>query len=208
VTSQVATDANTVVRLEQSMIELVAKAQAGDAEAFGSIYKAYHDSVLRYCYYRVKSLVHAEDICAEVFTRAFTRINTFQWQGKDFGAWLTTIARNLVADHFKRNSTRSEVTVESLTDANGAALYGEVATGNSLDPVENLLQKELAESMHYAIELLNPLQRECIKLRFYDGLSCQETALKMGRNEGAVKTLQYRAVRTLGRILSRYKAYV
>lgn len=206
-TSQVPKNVSAVVRLEQPMTELVAKAQAGDTEAFGDIYKKYHNKVLYYCYHRVGNYVWAEDICADVFLRAFMRINTFQWQGKDFSAWLITIARNLVADHFKRSSTRFEVTVESMVDANGATLYGRVIATNMLDSSDNLLRKELIKSMHYAIELLNPQQRECIRLRFYDGLSPQETALKMGKNESAVKTLQYRAVRTLGRILSRYEKY-
>ncbi len=118
-------------------------------------------------------------------------IGTFTWQGRDFGAWLVTIARNLVADHFKSSRFRLEVTTGEMLDSNECERSPEDSV------LESLSNAALLEAVHR----LNPQQRECVRLRFLQGLSVAETARIMGKNEGAIKTLQYRAVRTLARLL-------
>lgn len=104
------------------------RAQAGDGEAFGPIYVAYCDTVYRYVYYRVGGKATAEDLTSETFARALSRLDSFTWQHRDLGAWLVTIARNLVTDHFKSSRFRLEVTTGELLDANGA----ERSTENSV----------------------------------------------------------------------------
>ncbi|WP_149182342.1 ECF subfamily RNA polymerase sigma factor, BldN family [Streptomyces sp. TRM49041] len=173
------------------MMELVERAQAGEAEAFGRLYDQYSDTVYRYIYYRVGGKATAEDLTSETFLRALRRISTFTWQGRDFGAWLVTIARNLVADHFKSSRFRLEVTTGEMLDAN------EVERSPEDSVLESLSNAALVE----AVRKLNPQQQECVTLRFLQGLSVAETARVMGKNEGAIKTLQYRAVRTLARLL-------
>ncbi|MEC4020284.1 ECF subfamily RNA polymerase sigma factor, BldN family [Streptomyces sp. H27-D2] len=173
------------------MLELVERAQAGETEAFGQLYDQYSDTVYRYIYYRVGGKATAEDLTSETFLRALRRIGTFTWQGRDFGAWLVTIARNLVADHFKSSRFRLEVTTGEMLDAN------EVQRSPEDSVLESLSNAALLE----AVRKLNPQQQECVTLRFLQGLSVAETARVMGKNEGAIKTLQYRAVRTLARIL-------
>lgn len=100
------------------MMDLVERAQAGESDAFGRLYDQYSDTVYRYIYYRVGGKATAEDLTSETFLRALRRIGTFTWQGRDFGAWLVTIARNLVADHFKSSRFRLEVTTGEMLDAN------------------------------------------------------------------------------------------
>ncbi|MFC6067481.1 ECF subfamily RNA polymerase sigma factor, BldN family [Streptomyces ochraceiscleroticus] len=173
------------------MMELVERAQAGEADAFGRLYDQYADTVYRYIYYRVGGRATAEDLTSETFLRALRRIGTFTWQGRDFGAWLVTIARNLVADHFKSSRFRLEVTTGEMLDAN------EVERSPEDSVLESLSNAALLE----AVRKLNPQQQECVTLRFLQGLSVAETARVMGKNEGAIKTLQYRAVRTLARLL-------
>ncbi|WP_055541857.1 sigma-70 family RNA polymerase sigma factor, partial [Streptomyces neyagawaensis] len=99
------------------MMDLVERAQSGEADAFGRLYDQYSDTVYRYIYYRVGGKATAEDLTSETFLRALRRIGTFTWQGRDFGAWLVTIARNLVADHFKSSRFRLEVTTGEMLDA-------------------------------------------------------------------------------------------
>ncbi|WP_405966007.1 sigma-70 family RNA polymerase sigma factor [Streptomyces sp. NBC_00723] len=94
------------------------RAQAGDSAAFAQLYSAYSDTVYRYVYCRVGGKATAEDLCSEVFVRAFARLHTFTWQGRDFGAWLVTIARNLVADHFASARFRLEVTTGEFLGSN------------------------------------------------------------------------------------------
>ncbi|MFE6845744.1 ECF subfamily RNA polymerase sigma factor, BldN family [Streptomyces sp. NPDC057686] len=173
------------------MMDLVERAQAGEADAFGRLYDQYSDTVYRYIYYRVGGKATAEDLTSETFLRALRRISTFTWQGRDFGAWLVTIARNLVADHFKSSRFRLEVTTGEMLDAN------EVERSPEDSVLESLSNAALLE----AVRKLNPQQQECVTLRFLQGLSVAETARVMGKNEGAIKTLQYRAVRTLARLL-------
>ena len=160
-------------------------------ERVGRLYDQYSDTVYRYIYYRVGGKATAEDLTSETFLRALRRIGTFTWQGRDFGAWLVTIARNLVADHFKSSRFRLEVTTGEMLDAN------EVERSPEDSVLESLSNAALLE----AVRRLNPQQQECVTLRFLQGLSVAETARVMGKNEGAIKTLQDRAVRTLARLL-------
>ena len=173
------------------IMELVERAQAGESEAFGRLYDHYADTVYRYIYYRVGSKATAEDLTSETFLRALRRIGTFTWQGRDFGAWLVTIARNLVADHFKSSRFRLEVTTGEMLDSNEC----------ERSPEDSVLERLSNAALLEAVGRLNPQQQECVTLRFLQGLSVAETARIMGKNEGAIKTLQYRAVRTLARLL-------
>lgn len=174
---------------------LVERAQAGEAEAFGQIYDRYVDTVFRFIYFRVGNRQLAEDLTSDTFLRALKRIGSFTWQGRDLGAWLVTIARNLVADHFKSGRYRLEVTTGDVLDADredrGPEGSPEAAVVNHITNVALLS----------AVKQLNPEQQECIVLRFLQGFSVAETAQAMGKNEGAIKALQYRAVRALARLL-------
>ena len=174
-----------------TMEALVLRAKAGSREDFGRLYDQYVDLVYRYVYYRVGTHAQAEDLTSETFLRALRRIGTFTWQGRDFGAWLVTIARNLVADHFKSSRFRLEVTTGEMLDANEV----------ERSPEDSVLESLSNAALLDAVRRLNPQQQECVTLRFLQGLSVAETARVMGKNEGAIKTLQYRAVRTLARLL-------
>jgi RNA polymerase sigma-70 factor (ECF subfamily) len=175
----------------EAMVHLVHQAQEGSADAFGELYRIYCDTVFRYIYYRVSTRALAEDLTSETFVRALRRITTFSWQGRDFGAWLVTIARNLVADHFKSSRHRMEVSTGEMLDSNEV----------EASPEDSVLEHLSNEALLDAVHRLNDQQRECVTLRFLQGLSVAETADIMGKNEGAIKTLQYRAVRTLARLL-------
>ena len=102
------------------IVALVELAQRGDAEAFGQLYDHYVPSVYRYVYYRVGTHALAEDITSETFLRALRSLGSFRWQGRDFGAWLVTIARNLVTDHFKSGRFRLEVATGEILDSDGS----------------------------------------------------------------------------------------
>ncbi len=176
-------------------LALVHRAQAGDAEAFGELYDRYVDLVYRYVYYRVSSQQLAEDLTSETFLRALRRISSFTWQGRDVGAWFVTIARNLIADHYKSSRYRLEATTDDVTTSVPTARLTQDGPEDSV--LEAMQNKVLLE----AVKQLGPEQQECIVLRFLQGLSVAETAQVMGKNEGAIKALQYRAVRALGRLL-------
>jgi RNA polymerase sigma-70 factor (ECF subfamily) len=173
------------------LIALVELARGGDSEAFGQLYDHYHPSVYRFLYYRVGSVQLAEDLTAETFFRALRSMSSFRWQGKDFGAWLMTIARNLTTDHFKAGRTRLETTTEDMSTLDTTTEGPEGAVLASL--TNEALLEALCE--------LPAEQRECLVMRFLQGLSIAETAEVLGRSSGAVKQLQLRGVRNLARIL-------
>jgi RNA polymerase sigma-70 factor (ECF subfamily) len=170
--------------------DLVLRARAGETEAFGALYDHYVDLIYRYVYYRVGTHALAEDLTSETFLRALRRMSVFTWQGKDFGAWLVTIARNLVLDHFKSSRYRLEVCTPELLETDR---WEE-------GPERAVLDSFTHRALFAAVRQLGSEQQECVVLRFLHGLSVAETALVMGKNTGAVKALQYRAVRSLARI--------
>lgn len=173
------------------LIALVDLARSGDSEAFGLLYDHYQVSVYRFIYYKVGSVTTAEDLTSETFFRALRSIQSFNWQGKDFGAWLMTIARNLTMDHFKAARTRLEQTEDDMSPHDSAT---EGPEGAVLASLTN-------EALLTELKKLPIDQQECLIMRFLQGLSIAETAEVLGRSEGAVKQLQLRAVRNLAKAL-------
>lgn len=170
---------------------LVDLAKEGDAEAFGQLYDHYVSGVFRFIYYRVGSQQLAEDLTSETFVRGLRAIQRFNWQGKDFGAWLTTIARNLVADHFKSSRARLEIVSETIPE-------GKVTVASPEQEVLALISNEM---LFEAVNSLPSEQRDCILMRFIQGMSIAQTAAALGRSEGAIKQLQLRAVRSLAKTM-------
>lgn len=175
--------------------KLVERAQNGDTQAFGLIYDRYVGTVFRFIYFRVGNRQLAEDLTSDTFLRALKRIGSVTWQGRDLGAWLVTIARNLVADHFKSGRYRLEVTTGDVLDADRED------RGPEGSPESVVVDHITNVTLLTAVKQLNPEQQECIVLRFLQGFSVAETAHAMNKNEGAIKALQYRAVRALNRLL-------
>ena len=184
-----ATDAAAATRREGW--DLVAAAQTGDSLAFAELYDRYVDAVFRYALFRLHDRGLAEDVTSETFLRALRRITSISYRGRDVGAWFITIARNLVLDHVKSSRYRFEVTTAE------PALRAPVASG----PESQVLAGVTSDELMRCIQQLGTDQRECILLRFLQGLSVAETAALMGRNEGAIKALQHRAVRRLSQLM-------
>jgi len=167
--------------------ELVSRAQAGEGEAFGQLFLRYRDMVYRYLYYRVGDQATAEDFTSETFLRALRRIGTITYQGRDIGAWFVTIARNIVFDHAKSARHRLEVTIPETIE--------HTDPGPCLE--DSVISALTTERLMRALNTLGTDQRECLMLRFIQGMSVTETAEIMGRNSGAIKALQHRAIRKL-----------
>ncbi len=177
---------------QQAVWELVRRAQGGDAEGFGELYDRYVDVVFRYLLHKVADRATAEDLTSETFVRALRRIDSLTYQGRDVGAWLVTIARNLVLDHVKSSRSRLEVPTADMRDADRA----------TDGPEQAVLQRLDGDELRAGIAQLSAEQRECLLLRFGQGLSVAETAAAMGKRDGAVKALQHRAVRRLAVLLA------
>lgn len=174
---------------------LVQRAQAGDNQAWAEIYDRYTPTIANFIYLRTGNRPLAEDLTGDTWVRALSRIQSFTFQGRDFGAWLVTIARNLVADYFRSGRYRLEF---SGGHAVGSELVDYSPEGN---PADTAIDRVNSVVLLTAITQLSPDQKDCIILRFIQGFSVPETAQIMGKNSGSVKALQYRAVRALARIL-------
>ncbi len=177
-----------------SMWDLVVAAQNGDRDAYGALYERYMDTVFRFVYFRTGNRQIAEDIVADTFERAWKRIGSFVWQGRDIGAWFITISRNLTADYFKGGRYRLEVTTGDVLDA-------DQTDRPDMRPEEAVTDYFRNRELAAALKQLNEEQLEVLVLRFYRGLDVKETCAVMGKKEGAVKALQYRAVRAVARAL-------
>ncbi|GAA1954571.1 hypothetical protein GCM10009798_12210 [Nocardioides panacihumi] len=175
----------------QRLIALVELARKGDTEAFGLLYDHYNGAVYRFLFYRTRSQALAEDLTSETFFRALRSMTGFRWQGKDFGAWLMTIARNLATDHFKAGRTRLELTTEDM------GLHDDAADGPENEVLAGLTNEILLQSL----AKLPDEQRDCVVMRFLQGMSIAETAAVLGRSEGAIKQLQLRGVRNLAKLM-------
>jgi RNA polymerase sigma-70 factor (ECF subfamily) len=171
--------------------ELVARFQAGDVDAYGEIYRLYRNTV--YFYIRRKIPTDhqlAEDLTHDTFVLALRFIGRWEWQGKDLRAWLITIARNVVIDHFKLARTRYE-TPGGVPDSDKVDHSPEGRPESAV--IEHLRNIALLTALTY----LTQDQHACIVHRFVQGLSVAETAAAMSREEGAVKSLQVRALASL-----------
>jgi RNA polymerase sigma-70 factor (ECF subfamily) len=184
-------DTQTHAALDSRVVALVKLAKTGDSEAFGQLYEQYVGQVYRYLYYRVGNVTVAEDLTSEAFFRALRSLDSFKWQGKDFGAWLTTIARNLALDHYKSGRHRLEITTDEMTNHDSA----------TEDLEDDVITRFTNEILLKALRQLSPEQQDCLVLRFLQGQSIAQTAKALDRSEGAIKQLQLRAIRNLARLL-------
>lgn len=171
----------------------VGRAQQGDGEAFGLVYSRYAHAVFKFIIARVKHAPTAEDLTSDVFVRAFRRIGMVTWQGRDLAAWLMTIARNVVTDFFKSRK-RTEVLLAEVSGTDFDRTSTDTRPVQADTPVLARLDHDVLIA---AIAELTPPQQEVIRYRFLEQLNIPETAARMGKNGGAVKALQCRAIKTL-----------
>jgi RNA polymerase sigma-70 factor (ECF subfamily) len=164
--------------------DLIEAAQAGDRDAFGRLYSRYAPGVSRFVGSRLRDRALTEDLTSETFARALRRIDSVSYQGRDAGAWFTTIARNLVLDHVKSSRYQCETTTAEISDARA----------DQDTPEQAVIKRDTAADVRRRVGQLPTDQQECIRLRFFQDLSVAETAAAMGRNEGAVKAIQHRGV--------------
>ena len=169
--------------------KLVAEAHGGDAWAFGMIFDHYHEAIYRFIASRVHRPTDAEDLTQHVFVKALEALPRYESRGIPFGGWLFRLARNAVIDHVRTRHDHAEL--DSIIEwSHGDAGPDEIA----------VIRQEL-DAIGVALAILTDEQREAIALRFFAGLSAREAAEAMGKQEGTVRGLQFRAIAALRRQL-------
>jgi RNA polymerase sigma-70 factor (ECF subfamily) len=178
------------VTLDETAIErLVQEARDGDAWAFGLLFDHYHLPVYRYIASRVHRPSDAEDLTQLVFVKALEALPRYQSRGIPFGGWLFRLARNTVIDHVRTRHDHVD-----LDSAVGQA-------GREAGPDEVTVARLELDEVAEALEALTDEQRDTIALRFFAGLSAREAAEVMGKQEGTIRGLQFRAIAALRRKL-------
>ena len=174
---------------ERRLVEAAQQDRAG----FADVYERYFELVYAYVARRVRDRAATEDVTSEVFRKALASINRFKWTGAPFGAWLLRIAANVIADRAKRDARES---VGLDEPAATASLHRAAASG----PKSQQVQLEDAERRAWLIRLVDELpedQRRVVRMRFAEEKSISAIASELGRSEGAVKQLQFRAFQSL-----------
>ncbi len=166
--------------------EALARARAGDKEAFGILYQRYVQRIYSYIYYRVGHPQEAEDLTARVFYRAMQHIHRYEERGLPFSAYLYRIAHNLVANWHRDQSRRKEIALEDTA--------WNPPTANDPHPEHRLIHAEEEAQLLDAIRRLPPDRQELLILKFVDRLSNAEIGQILGRSEGAIKSLYHRTL--------------
>jgi len=174
---------------EVAVERLVAAAKQGDAMAFGRIFDLYHGPVHRYIAARAHNPADAEDLTQVVFLKALEALPRYEPRGIPFGGWLFRLARNATIDHARTHRDHADLTAVVERP------------GTEPEPGAQAAAGEEIEAVGHALAALTDEQREAISLRFFAGLSAREAALAMGKQEGTVRGLQFRAIAALRRNL-------
>ena len=172
---------------DETLDRLVEEARRGDREAFGRIFDAYAGPVHRFIASRVRSPSDAEDLTQLVFVKALEALPRYEARGIPFGGWLFRLARNAIIDQIRTRRDHLSLVSAATRATDDAGPEARAALQDDLDRVA-LALAELTDD-----------QREVIELRFFAGLSVLETAVAMGRQEGTVRGLQFRAIAALRR---------
>jgi RNA polymerase sigma-70 factor, ECF subfamily len=179
------------------VVDLVERAREGDREAFAALYRAYLPTVYKFLYYRLNgNKAMAEDMTGETFVRALRKIGDYNVTGADFGAWLVRIARNLIYDNAKSARHRLEQLSEKFPEAS----MGATETTED-EVVSGIEQGEVVR----AIQHLSPDQRDVVTMRFLQGMEVSEVAEALGKKEGTIRTLQFRGLKSLQKVLVKHQ---
>ncbi|MFN8522602.1 MAG: sigma-70 family RNA polymerase sigma factor [Chloroflexota bacterium] len=169
---------------------MVRRSQQGDGNAFAAIYEHYSPKVHKYLYFHLGGRADvADDLTADVFMKVFSKIESYESRGLPFSSWLYRIAHNRLIDQI-RSQRRTQV----------------VALDDAAELVEPRADRELERSLSrheigWALRKLTPERRSVLMVRYFEGLSVQEAADRLGKSEVAVKKLLVRALDDLRRLM-------
>ena len=169
---------------------LIRGAKRGDKKAIAALYDRHYRAVYNYIYYRVNDRQDADDLSAEVFIRMIHKLADYQDRGRPFLAWLYTIARNLVIDHYRAAEKRD-----------GSPINENLAGHPSQAPDEQVHARQQEDCFRKALAGMPEAQRQLLVLRFINQYSTPRITDLLGKSDRAVRSLQHRALRSLERAL-------
>ena len=162
-----------------------------DPVCFAELYENYFELVYVYVARRVRNRAETEDLTAEVFRKALANLPRFKWTGAPFAAWLFRIASNMIADRAKRAAREGKL---ASGESEPSLTVGLLTRGEQQTDLE---QCERRAQLFHLVDKLAEDQRRVVVMRFTEERSIGEIARELGRSEGAVKQLQFRALENL-----------
>lgn len=172
---------------KQEEKEIIQRASEGSKEAFGLLYENYVDRIFNYIYYRTGNTHDAEDLTARVFQRAMKHILHYQDRGVPFSAWLYRIAHNLVANWYRDNSRKQEVSITEKL----------ILPAKHEHPETTIMRSDKEDALLNLIRTLPPDRQQLLILKFVENYSNADIGAIMGRSEGAIKSLYHRTLLAL-----------
>jgi len=176
----------------ENVRELVARGQQGDRDALEELYLLHFDRIYSYLHVSVGNRHDAEDLTTQTFLKMLEKIGSFKWQSAPFSAWLFRIAHNLAMDHFRAN--RRWQPEEEVPEP-----PGEEEPSAELKAMQTIGR----ESMLKLIDRLSPEQQQVLTLKFVFNLPNAEVGAILDKTEGAIKSLQHRALVSLQKQIAR-----
>lgn len=170
--------------------ELVARAQRGDHTAFAALHDRFAARLYRFVRFRVGDASDAEDVVQRVFLKVIEALPRYEERGAPFAAWLFRLARNTVIDHVRTRHIAEPLESQLARPASGRG------------PEELAIAADELDALAVALGQLTQEQRDVIAYRFFAGLSPAEIGLIMGKREGTIRALQFRALGALRRELA------
>ena len=166
---------------------LLIEAAQNDPSRFAELYEQNFNRVYAYVARRVRERAEIQDLTAQVFHQALANLGKFKWRGSPFAAWLYRIAANAIADRARQKTREANNQSDPVSG---------VTAATDLEAVERRAR------LFGAVDKLPDDQRRVIVMRFADEQSIREIAEELGRSEGAVKQLQFRALENLRKRLN------
>lgn len=171
--------------------QLIARAAAGDREAFGRLYEEHAVRVFRHAYFLTSDVTLAEDLTAQTFLKALEAIGRYENRGVPFIAWLLRITVNLAINHRK-----------ALKNGIHAQLPDQIVDDDALgSPEQTCTMKSEGERVWRKVMELPTEQRQVIVMRFMEDLPYSDVAAVLGKSIGAVRVIQFRALHNLRNLL-------
>jgi RNA polymerase sigma-70 factor, ECF subfamily len=207
-------EARTGVRGAEGGLEadwqiVVQRCLDGDSVAWAELVKAHHRRIYSLCYRFTGSPHDAEDLTQDVFIKVYGNLTTFDLNRGSFQTWLTTLARNLLVDHFRR--TKQQRVTDSMDagwDESEELPMADRLAASGPTQHDRAAQKEIARMVQEALTKISPELREAVILRDLQDLDYKEIAQVLRIPEGTVKSRISRGRAELARLLERNKGQV
>jgi RNA polymerase sigma-70 factor (ECF subfamily) len=195
---------------QEAVARLVRQCMAGDSHAWQQLVTSQHRRIYAICYRFTGSSTDAEDLTQDVFLKLYRNLGSFDMHKGSFQTWITTLARNLLVDHFRR--TRMERASESLDASCVDSDDGPTYAGRLVDPrpsqETHATGMELKARIQQALAQLSPELREAVVFRDLEDMDYKEIAQVLRIPEGTVKSRISRGRGELARLLQRIEGQV